>query len=134
MDASSLASRINATKPLKAGSLRFWGEWFGKPYDNYHRIVGCSATGDTLRLDFDEGETLTVLKPIELEASATAFAIHLASNVRWEWFYYGRPKTPANLYFYEFVNRGSTIEARTNVDWYSPNLSPSIHEKAVEVL
>ena len=35
----SIADRISAALPnIKAGSLRIWGEWFGKPYDNFHTI------------------------------------------------------------------------------------------------
>jgi hypothetical protein len=29
-------------------------------------------------------------------------AFQIADRVRWEWFYYGQPKTAANFYFEEF--------------------------------
>jgi hypothetical protein len=31
---------------LRGGTFRFWGEWFGKPYGNWHRLVRCEADGD----------------------------------------------------------------------------------------
>ena len=134
MDAQLIAKRINAAASLKVGSLRFWGEWFGKPNDNCHRVVGCSAESNTLLIEFDDGGKLTVVDPAGLELSTTTFAIRDASSVRWEWFYYGRPQTPENLYFYEHRRRGKTIDATTNVDWYTPGLSPTVTENAVEVL
>ena len=47
VDAEVIAKGINAASTWKAGSLRFWGEWFGKPHDNWHKIVRRSANGNT---------------------------------------------------------------------------------------
>lgn len=135
MSAAPIASRINATLPnVKAGSLRMWGEWFGRPHDNFHMMKRCSAAGSTLMLEFDDGETLTVESPEGLEVSSTVFAIRSASAVRWEWFYYGRPHVAGNRYYYQFVRSGSCVEAHTNVDWCRPNLSPSVDQNAAEFL
>jgi hypothetical protein len=134
VDAQPIAKRINAASALKVGSLRFWGEWFGRPYDAWHKIVRCSADGNTLRLEFHDGGKLTVVDPEDLELSATTFAIRSAAAVRWEWFYYGRPQTAENLYFYEYKRSGAKIDATTNVDWYDPKLSPNPVENAVEIL
>ena len=133
-DAKVICERLTALLPhAKAGSLTFWGQWFGRPMDNVHRIVRCEADGDTLRLWFNEGEVLTVDAPVGFEASGTTFWIKDAKRVRWEWFYYGRPKTPENLYFQEYIRTAEGISATTNVDWYKPNLQPSAREKAVEL-
>ena len=134
VDAQLIAKRINAASALKAGSLRFWGDWFGKPHDNWHKIVRCSADGNALRIEFNDGEKLIVVEPEGLELSASTFAIRNAAAVRWEWFYYGRPKTPSNLYFLDFVKSATGISATTNVDWYEPNLKPKPSEAAVEIL
>jgi hypothetical protein len=135
MNADFIADRINAALPnAKAGSLRMWGEWFGKPYDNFHSINRSSAVGSTLMLEFDGGETLTIENPEGLEISDTIFSIRSASAVRWEWFYYGRPHTEENRYYYQFARSGSGVEAQSNVDWYKPNLSPSPDKNAAELL
>jgi hypothetical protein len=135
LSAASIADRINATLPnVKAGSLRMWGEWFGRPHDNFHTMKRCSTAGSTLMLEFDDGEILTVESPEGLEVSSTVFAIRSASAVRWEWFYYGRPHLAGNRYYYQFVRSGSCVEAETNVDWYRPNLSPSANQNAAELL
>jgi hypothetical protein len=54
--------------------------------------------------------------------------------VRWEWFYYGRPKIGANRYFEQFMKTSDGIEATTNADWYSPIFKPSGSKSAVEML
>jgi hypothetical protein len=133
-DATQMVEHLNAAMPnVKVGALRFWGEWFGKPYDNQHRLVLCEADGDLLRCQYDEGETLSVWSPKRLEANSQTFRISDAAKVRWEWFYYGRPKTPANRYFMEFSKTADSIGAKTNVDWYSPNLRPTMDFPAVEI-
>jgi hypothetical protein len=77
---------------LKSGTLRFWGVWFGRPYDNWHKVTGCEAKQDALRLHFDEGETLDLWAPQRCTANHQMFRIADAERVRLEWFYYGRPK------------------------------------------
>jgi hypothetical protein len=134
MDVSALARRINAMQNVKAGSLRFWGEWFGKPYDNQHRVVGCRSEESSLVLDFDGAETLTIDDPEGVQIGPDVFSVADATAVRWEWFYYGRSHTPQNRYFYEFVRTDSGIEASTNVDWCELTLAPSPTASAVEIL
>ena len=131
-NAESFASEINGKLTnLKVGSLRFWGHWFGRPYDNFHRIVSCSALDDTLFLRFNENEVLSVWSPVRLTASSTQFRIAQASRVRWEWFYYGRPQIPENLFF-EDLEYGSKIHS--NVDWHALNLTVDFSQPAAELL
>lgn len=134
MDIGALAHKINSQSNIKAGTLRFWGEWFGKPYDNYHRISQCTAVGESLIIEFEGGEQLKIEKPHGITASAEEFCVIDAEVVRWEWHYYGRPKTAQNLYFIEYVKKGSLISGSSNVDWYSPKFEPSVTEKAIELL
>ncbi|MFL6691021.1 MAG: hypothetical protein ACJ8IR_12685 [Alphaproteobacteria bacterium] len=122
--AECYSERLNRVlAELKFGTLRFWGVWFGKPNDNVHGIVGSNADRNLLRIQFDQGETLTVAEPNGLKASSSVFSIRDASRVRWEWFYYGRPPIPANRYFMEFKRGEAGI---SNVDWYEPDLSTSL--------
>jgi len=58
-----------------------------------------------------------------------------ATRVRWEWFFYGRPKVAANRYFEDFVKTpDGGIDAATNIDWYTPILRPRANEAAVEIM
>jgi hypothetical protein len=134
MNVDALASAISAEPAVKSGSLRFWGEWFGRPYDNVHRVVRCVAEGDSLVVEFDAGERLTVRSPEGVTANRNAFCIRNATLVRWEWFYHGRPRAPENRYFCEYVRNGLRITASTNVDWYKPVQALSVDENAVEIL
>jgi hypothetical protein len=119
---------------IKTGSLRSWGNWFGKPYDNIHRIVSCQAVGDILQFRFEDDELLSVLFPEGLEANNSTFLISDAAQVRWEWFYYGRPKVVENRYFLELTKREGRITTQTNWDWNKPDFKSDVHLPAVEVL
>jgi hypothetical protein len=111
----------NALPRFKGGSLRIWGHWFGRPYDNIHVPVVCEVDGEVLRVRFNEGEMLTVWSPLGALVDEGTFRIGEAARVRWEWFYYGRPKTSENLYFEDFVLENGRVSATTNTDWYTPD-------------
>lgn len=115
------------------GSLCAFGDWFGRPMDNLHKLVSFEAKEDYLRLSFNEGETLEVWSPQGLKIEGKRFLIQHAKRVRWEWFYYGRPKLPENRYFVEHVTDGEAITASSNVDWAPHNFKPSRAEPAVSI-
>jgi hypothetical protein len=112
-----IAKDITAILPhAKRGTLRFWGEWFGRPFDNYHWLVGCHATADCLRLQFNEGEVLAVWNASDVEINETTFRIGSATALRWTWYYYGRPKTPENVRYRDYAQQDGRIAFRTNSD------------------
>ena len=126
MTDSEFAQRINASLSIfRGGSLRIWGQWFGRPADGFHRIVTASVESGHVRLAFDQSETLAVWNPRRLKIKTGSFTVGTADRVRWEWYYYGRPIAPENLYYEDYVNKGHRITATTNVDWYVPNLRPN---------
>jgi hypothetical protein len=134
-EAEHIADRIREALPrLKRGTLRFWGVWFGRPYDNLHSLVGCESKQEILRVYFNEDEILTVWVPSGLVLDESTFQIRNAERVRWEWFAYGRPKTLANRFFKDLVKNGNTVVASTNVDWYTPDLRTNLSLPAVEIL
>ena len=124
----------DALPRVKSGSLRIWGEWFGKPYDNHHVLKECSVKDDVLHLHFDEGETLSVWFPDGVTFDASTFQVAHASRVRWEWYYYGREKIAPNRYFQDFVKVGDAITVETNIDWYKPKFRPRATEPAVKIV
>ena len=134
-DVERLAERINTQAAvLKHGSLRFWGEWFGRPLDNDHRVVSCDVEENALRVRFNEGEILRVWSPRNAIVSPDTFKIMDADRVRWEWFYYGRPQIAANLHFMDFSKTEAAIAASTNANWAPLNLKPSAEHPAVEIV
>jgi hypothetical protein len=88
---------------LPEGGLRFWGKWFGRPFDSSFTITGFEAQSDLLNIRFAGGGSLSVWSPSGLEASASVFRIAKAERVRFEWYYQGRSQTPENLCFEEYV-------------------------------
>lgn len=132
---TKLADRIRQAIPrVPSASLRFWGEWFGRPYQNLHKLMRCAAEQNILRLSFDQGETLSVWSPTGLTINQSTLRISDADGVRWEWFAYGRAKTQANLYFEDFMKSAEGISASTNIDWYAPEFRLTTAEAAVEFL
>ncbi len=135
LEAEFIADRIREASPRsKRGTLRFWGVWFGRPYDNLHSLVGCESNQDLLRMYFNEDEALNVWVPSGLVLEESTFQIRDAERVRWEWFAYGRTKIPANRFFKDFVKNGNSVLASTNVDWYRPDLRTDPSLSAVEIL
>ena len=58
-EAERMARIIEQRLPdIEPATLRFWGQWFGRPYDNQHRLITREAQSDQLRLRFSEGEVL----------------------------------------------------------------------------
>lgn len=133
--AERVADQIrNALPRVKSGTLRFWGQWLGRPHDNSHAVVSSEAAGECLRVAFNEGETLSVWSPRGATIDEKTFRIDDAERVRWEWFPYGRPKTPRDLCFEDFTRKGSTIAVSTNAAWYRPNVRPDPVQPAVEIV
>ena len=134
-DAAIMADHITSAIPtIKRGALRFWGNWFGRPYDNIHVLMNCEADQNVLRMHFDEGENLSVWFPAGLKLDDSTFQISDAERVRWEWFAYGRRKTNENLFFKDFIKTGGTVVASTNVNWYTPDMGTNLTLPAVEIL
>lgn len=99
-------------KIIKAGgSLRFWGEWFGRPYDNFHKPVNAKLNSGVLVIQFKDGEKCTIYDPSEIVNEPNDFHIANASKIMWEWYYYGKEHTPENLCRREYANGGAKNHA-----------------------
>ena len=132
--ARKLAEQIRSQIPKIRGSLRFWGQWFDKPHGTLYVVKKSDSQGDILRLYFDDEEKLSVWSPSGLVVQKSTLRIQEAARVRWEWFYYGRPKTSSNLFFLDYARLPIGVVATTNVDWYKPHLKGNASEAAVEIL
>jgi hypothetical protein len=128
-----VAAEISRLDPPPHGSLRTFGDWFGKPLNNDHRARSARAEDDRLIIDFDDGETLTVWNPRGIIVSSDAFRIDAADRVRWEWFYYGRRESPENRFAQEHALAGDRVNATTTAEWYDPTYESSVDQPAVEL-
>jgi hypothetical protein len=135
MTADQLADEINELVPkLKRGSLSVFGDIFGGRIDNVHIVASAAADGDLLVVGFEEGETLQVWDPAGWRIDSHVFTITKASRVRWEWFYYGRERTPDNRFFIEHVLTGATVSVSTDATWVRHPFHPNPTQPAVELL
>jgi len=133
-DAEIVADRLSMRLPnIKSGTLRIWGEWFGRPYDNIHTITAAIAEGDRLVISFDQGETLIIESPNNAAFDQGKFQITTASRVRWEWFSYGRDRLPENLQFLDYVLGPDGWTLNTNSGSHRPPNQPPVGA-AVELL
>jgi hypothetical protein len=130
-EAEQIASRLKLALPhLKCGSLRLWGDWFGgRAFENALKITDCDARDEVLHIQFDGDESLYVWSPQQAELNRTVFRIQNAARVRFEWFYYGRPKTDQNRYFMDFTRTDHRIDPQNNGTLI---LRPMDREPAVE--
>jgi len=106
---------------VKGGSLCFYGHWFGKPFDNVHTLINAAydSTNDVLTLTFEEKEVLTIWRPIDIKEFAEKLTIQHADKILWQWYYYGKPQTPENLFFIEINRQDKLLTGQTNTNWYN---------------
>jgi hypothetical protein len=126
-------SFFRKSAPQIYGSLCVFGDWFGKPHDNCYRIKSFEVKGKYFKLTFNEDETLEIWDWNVLNSGGNGFIIQYANRVRWEWFYYGRPKLPENRFYIEHNLKDGAIEAKSNVNWYTPSFKPSLLAPAVSI-
>ena len=101
---------------FEGGTLRFWGNWFGKPMDNYHQIkeVKFDSVLKKLILILNEGEKIKIWNPSELKLGKTELRIEKADKILFEWNYYGEEKSNENLRFESYINLNSKQILETN--------------------
>ncbi len=120
---------------VKGGSLCFYGHWFGRPYDNCHRLdfVTFDSLTNTLILNFNEKETLSITNPQEICEFEKRLTIGSADKISWKWFYYGRPQTENNLFFIEINRTDNILKEDTNTDSHKSNFKDlNVTKPAIE--
>ncbi|GAB3668456.1 hypothetical protein GCM10028791_43840 [Echinicola sediminis] len=110
------------------GSFRIFGDWFGKPHDNYHQIISANFEErlNKLTLNFKEGEKLEIYNPRHIFEASTFLKIVQADRIKLTWFYYGNTMTTENRYFLDYKLIDKKIMTETNVDWYKPIFDVSL--------
>ena len=124
--------------PLKSGTLKFFGQWFGRPMDNCHRITDFrfDEVENVLEIHFDAGERLLVWNPANYSVGEQEFTIKEATKVRWEWYHYGGTQSRENLYSIEYVKQESYIQVvsgKIGADYTTGKQLSDSREPAVEI-
>ena len=109
---SQIIENIPATN--QAGSLAFFGGWFGMLPDNIHRLTSVDVEGNALMMGFHKGEQLEICDPSELEIMDDALIIWSASSINWEWNSYGEIPSPNNRYHHKFQSLQDRVLLSTN--------------------
>ncbi len=121
---------------ISGGTLRFWGNWFGRPMDNYHQIknVEYDSVAKKLILILDEGEKIKIWKPSELKLGKTELRIEKANKILFEWHSYGENKIDKNLRFESYTNNGIKIEFETDFRDKKQKANCNLKEPAFRII
>ena len=113
-------SRLNISHPkenvnilTKGGSLCFYGDWFGRPYDNFHQIIHTSYDGEILEIIFDQQQHLLVYQPEGITSTARKLEITKAQKVKWLYIPYGSKTTEYNTITYTYNAESKTVIKET---------------------
>lgn len=89
----------------------FYGEWFGRPYDNFHKIIKANYENDCLNIYFNNGEILNVFNPLGIRNEENCFKIEKASKVVWQITPYGDENNIPKKYIYKDCENGKILKA-----------------------
>jgi hypothetical protein len=104
LKAEELSERITNLNVKPGGTLRFYGKWFGRPYDNYHRILECSFYNGILTFKFDADEQLKIWNPNKIVFNDKELIIKESSRIEFIRYSYGEPQTKENSIIDSYSN------------------------------
>lgn len=90
---------------IKKGSLYFYGESVGKPYDNYRKIRSVHYDGELLIIKFEQREELIIYHPKDVENSEKELRIGRAAKIKWSYIPSGSFRTIVT-HVYQARNNG----------------------------
>ncbi|GEM_PF-4545725 len=98
---------------INGGSISFWGESFGRPHDNFHRIETVRWERENISIHFSEGESLYVTEPVGIVNSEQKFEIQDAAKILWVWYLYGEERSYENMFVLQYKknHKGLIIRA-----------------------
>lgn len=72
---------------IAGGTLRFWGKWYGRPYDNYHRVTSTNfnKVKNIITICFGHTQKCTIFDPENIINENKKFCITGASKIEWEY-------------------------------------------------
>lgn len=89
---------------IAGGTLRFWGKWYGRPFDNYHRVTSTdfNKNKNIITIHFSHAEKCTIYNLQNIINEKNKFCITGASKIEWEYESYGviQPNNRKTVYTY----------------------------------
>ena len=95
---------INNLEEKPGGTLRLYGEWFGRPFDNYHKILECMFKDRILHIIFETGEKIKVWNPDKITFNNSELMIKDSTCVEFLRYYQGKPQIEENLIIDRYSN------------------------------
>lgn len=120
---------------FKEGTIRIFGDWFGKRYKNIHRIRRASYNEETevLKLEFEDTVVLTIVKPIHIFEAPTFFKIVHAESIELTWKGIGISKDEKKAYFLNYSKGRWRVNIKSNLDKTKFEFNASLGEPALVV-
>lgn len=94
------------------GTLRFHGDWFGRPMDNCHVPKSIEVEDQVLRIGFDDNSVLEVETPSGFEIQNKVTAILRARKVIYKYGHSG-PYNEGSKYYREYIEEDNRIVKRS---------------------
>ncbi|MDO3695944.1 hypothetical protein QVZ41_13920 [Wenyingzhuangia sp. chi5] len=116
------------------GTLRFWGNWFGRPMDNFHVVKNIEFIESTERiiLSLDDSQKITIIKPRNISITNKELNIEEAENIRFEWSYFINKKKVTKFQSYQKLE--NKIKFDTNIDSSKKYIKCTINKPALSII
>jgi len=120
---------------FKGGTIRIFGDWFGKEHDNIQTIKSAEFNKEThtLIILFDNKVTLEIENPKHIFEVSAFLKIIKADRIKLKWYRNYGEKWTANPYQIIYNCTNKKIETETNVDYYKPYLDVSLSAPALMI-
>ncbi|WMJ74231.1 hypothetical protein RCC89_13795 [Cytophagaceae bacterium ABcell3] len=128
-----LVELIEDSKNLcKGGSLRLYGSWFGKHYDNCHKIETAHYYKrlNIVTLNFKGGLNLKVYNPEHIFEASTFLKVVHADRVKLSWINDKKNINPRN-YYIDYTRKNNKIRTETNLSCRKPTCDISLNAPAL---
>lgn len=80
---------VNWFSAVGGAGLKLPSGWFGRPYDNLHRLTGARVLGDVLVLELDDRQKLSISAPQSVQVEPKSLKLVDAGRIEWRWYEYG---------------------------------------------
>lgn len=74
---------------FSVASVRLPDGWFGRPYDNHHRLTKIENIGGSVVVELDGCQELTVVEPTAVDVEAGVLRVTGFAKAVWDWVEYG---------------------------------------------
>jgi|SRR5690606_20792454 len=104
----------------KGGTPEFWGDTIGRPSESIYKMKDIFIENASLIIILENSEKIIINNPSDFILDNEKFIIPHSDKVIFQWYYYGKPQTEENLYYFKYEHSKKIIKASSNVTWFNP--------------